>query len=126
MESHDNYYKSKSALNSYTKTSNYVSSSIANYLLAGWILLDKYCPVCTTVLVKNKAKLIWCVYCESWATTKKTKYSDIPTCNNFVEIIDSNAVCDQILLKHQECGSTKDLFYPRFIALKVFFIISSL
>lgn len=43
---------------------------IAKKLLAGWALLDDYCPACNTPLVRNREKRKFCVHCSSFIEPK--------------------------------------------------------
>ncbi|KAG2424117.1 hypothetical protein HXX76_014791 [Chlamydomonas incerta] len=44
-----------------------VADLLSAKMLQGWALLDRYCPRCSTVLVRSKAtKQMFCVSCDAW------------------------------------------------------------
>ncbi|KXZ42773.1 hypothetical protein GPECTOR_119g404 [Gonium pectorale] len=48
-----------------------ISDLLSAKMLQGWALLDKYCPRCSTVLVRSKAtKRMFCVSCDAWVLTE--------------------------------------------------------
>ncbi|GFR46546.1 hypothetical protein Agub_g8140, partial [Astrephomene gubernaculifera] len=44
-----------------------VAELLSTKMLQGWALLDKYCPRCSTVLVRSRAtRRMFCVACDAW------------------------------------------------------------
>lgn len=53
-----------------------VSQLIADKLLAGWALLDTYCPLCNSPIVRNKQKRMFCVQCDLFLVTEEDMKRD--------------------------------------------------
>ena len=52
--------------------------SLAEKLLQGWTLTDRYCPVqgCLTPLVRNREKQLMCVECDKWVVPENELHGD--------------------------------------------------
>lgn len=48
-----------------------VSQLIADKMLAGWALLDSHCPNCSTPLVRNRQRRMFCVSCDLWVIAEE-------------------------------------------------------
>ncbi|MEW5305100.1 MAG: hypothetical protein WDW38_001980 [Sanguina aurantia] len=43
---------------------------LSTKMLQGWALLASSCPICSTTLVRNKQKRVFCVSCDQWVLTQ--------------------------------------------------------
>eukprot|EP00456_Euglypha_rotunda_P064720 TRINITY_DN5522_c0_g1_i1.p1 TRINITY_DN5522_c0_g1~~TRINITY_DN5522_c0_g1_i1.p1 ORF type:complete len:115 (-),score=15.12 TRINITY_DN5522_c0_g1_i1:17-361(-) len=53
-----------------------ISKLLADRVKSGWALCQETCPVCKTILVRNKEKQTYCVSCKIWAVREKSLQLD--------------------------------------------------
>ncbi|KAM7536490.1 hypothetical protein Aperf_G00000088284 [Anoplocephala perfoliata] len=62
------------------RRSDNISELMGQYLLKGWRKLDEYCPVCNTVLLRNKEGNLFCVACDKFTSYQVS--AEVPAQNN--------------------------------------------